>query len=250
MTKWGRLWRNRQLRRIAKWWGIPSGVAAAAGLYGTFCYRFRPEIEIRTEWYPGLEGRPDTIQTTLVQVTVAGQPLDSGQIGGLLILQVINVGKADLRVEDFDPEFPIRVKLSSGAIVASDLIEASNEYVHASASNRSLFNFSGHDNTMSFLPFNLEIGEWIRGKAFLIAERGVVPSLAVSGKIRGVRIKVVTQGAAGTPSIAARALGGGIWIQVLRLGVYGLGMVAVPVAVWLTRSHWTRLRMRAPPRAE
>jgi hypothetical protein len=146
----------------------------------------------------------------------------------VITVRVVNDSEQDILKAYYDEAEPLGLSISSGRIIRSDLVTASNPYLE-----RQLVPQQQDDTKLVFPSVILESQEYFVVKLLVLHGEGEEPVITPIGKIAGVRTIRVAEAykQEARPPFLVRTFAGGIFVQVLRLLSYSIGMIVVLVLV-------------------
>jgi hypothetical protein len=140
-------------------------------------------------------------------------------------IKVVNIGDKDILKEYYDENDPLGLTITSGRIIERpEVIQTSSDYLDRNAQIRNY-----QIDKISFSQVILETGEFFMVKLLVIHKTNKIPQINSFGKIAGQRsISVVNSiDVKEEQTFWEKVYQGNIWVQLLRLGSYFLGVVIV-----------------------
>lgn len=158
-----------------------------------------------------------------LEVSYAGQDLRAAkQTLWSIAVVLANTGSAGIRIQDFDNRLPVALAVTNGVIVDRPTLSGAAEYLLKT------FSFKQEQSSLVFEPFILDPKDGIHISLLVLGQEGIQPSLAVSGKIAGIKaIELIRpESSEGSPSTWRRVTTADVWwIHLLRAIVYGFGLL-------------------------
>lgn len=158
-------------------------------IYSVFFYEKKPDFHVRVvskapvfsirEDVPGLE------------IIFNKQDIRKTKKGlSLLTVELSNTGNIAVKTGDFDDRAPLRLWVSTGNIIRSDVLNASTAYLEDVFKDVNS-DSNSDSNSLRFPKFILEPDQFILFKLLILHDEEDVPSVLASGKIANIsRIQV------------------------------------------------------------
>lgn len=196
------------------------------GVYTGLFYARTPQVRLETLGnVPVLSVREEVKDLV---ITFAGEDIRrTGKQLSLLTFQIRNSGRASVKTGDFDLARPLEISVDVGRIIRVELLSSSSPYL------QQVLGTCPVDSARMVLPaFILEPNEYATWKVIVLHPTEQRPLLRISGKVAGVGDFELRD--ASSPSPENRAIppwSGGLSVQLIRVGTYGLGLLLVILAI-------------------
>lgn len=205
---------------------IATALIAILGIYGTFIYEKKPEINLEIISNASVLDVHETLSKLVV--TYAGTNLkEQNQNLYLVTVRIRNGGNADIVKSDFDEGEPLGFRFTTGTILEKPTIIADKYLI------KNLNPVTTDNQSVTFSPVILNSGDTFETKILLLVPNGDTPKVTSLGKIAGVQKIEISEPYKSTRnrSYIEEAFSGAFDIQIARLIIYFFGFVLVLVVI-------------------
>jgi len=203
------------------------------GIYLTLFYEKKPEILFDVISNYRVYDIRENIGS--LQISFEGENIkEKGLTLSLITIRIANTSRVDILKTFFDEKDPLGLEINSSRIIKYDVIATSNQYL-----NDTLKITQNNDNSLALAPIIIESDQFITLKLLVIHPEKLTPKITPFGKVAGVKqIKVQEEPQSGTLILNwSRAYSGDVIIQVIRIVIYGFGLVILVISIII--SHIT-----------
>ena len=140
----------------------------------------------------------------------------------VITFRVINNGDKDILKGFYDDNAPLGFKVTNGEIIKFEILDSSNEYLEENLNLKFV-----RDSEIEFSSVIIEVNEYFTVKVLVLHEKINLPDIIPKGKVAGVKrinVKELYKEQEGEPFFK-RSLGGGFFVQVIRILVYFGGLI-------------------------
>lgn len=216
------------------------------GIYTVFFYNKTADLKAEILSFAPVLSIRENVQD--LEILFKGQNIKQTRNALTLVnLKLINIGNIALKPGDFDQKDLLAICLTDGEFVNSDILERSDPYL-----DKVFAETTKTPQRIAFPPFIMEPSHFMSLKLLILHNESVTPTLTIKGKVANVpKIPIVgLSETAATRSAMAIALSGGLLIQFIRIGLYGIGavilflIILIPSIVIIDKAEDHGLRRR------
>jgi hypothetical protein len=210
-----RIMANRLKAGLRDFANIAGLVVGVVGLYLVFSLDNRGEVEIDVVENIALfpQWIPDPAAGKTLDILWDGQSLlNSGNVVRYIVIDVKNVGRGDIKSEDFDKNIPLEVMVGNGEVLYMESWGQSLGYTDTEAVN------FGPQGGVQIKHARIDAGESYAFMLFVLINGDSIPKFSTVGRIGGVKRISLKESYRdiGRPPFHKSVFSGGALVQLVR----------------------------------